>query len=353
MTRFISLLIASLLLLPAATLCAQRGDNLYSQVRQAAVEILVDRHLAGSGCIVHADGMVLTAAHVIKNVKREIEIVSSGTGRATGTVVAVDAGHDLALLKLPNRRKPYAFLPLAKEFPAAGTTSFLYGTPFFRHDVMIPGVVARNDTTFEFVDGEYIEVIPLAAMAARGFSGGPWVNARGEVIGIQSSAMSLGDALQGLAFAAPLKHARQLLKSRESTTHISLGAGVEEIGEQQPGFLETLPADASGLVVRVVHKGGAIDVAGIAINSIISAIDKKPVERRDELLRALWRHQPGDTVELTVSAPDGTQKRTVSVRLQLLGPNYTAAYPSTVFHEKGTGAYLDPRPRQNRRRNSN
>jgi len=306
---------------------AQQDDGLYSQLHQASVEILVDRRLAGCGCIVDPDGIVLTAAHVIKNANRQIEVMSASLGRLQGSLLAMDAAHDLALLKLPKRTKRHPCLQLARKPPAAGSTIYLYGSPLFRHDVMVPGLVARQQTTFEYVDGEYIEVVHIAGLVTRGFSGGPWVNREGELVGIQSSAMALGDAHQGLAFSAPLEAARQLIKSREWTKYATLGAGIEEIWEQQPGYLEKLPEDTSGLVIRVVHKGGAVDASGIAAGSIISAMDNKPVDHRDELLRLLWRHQPGEMVELEVSAADGTQKRTVSVRLGRLGPDPQTPIP--------------------------
>ena len=306
---------------------AQQDDGLYNQLRQASVEILVDRRLAGCGCIVDPDGIVLTAAHVIKNANRQIDVMSPSVGRLQASLLAIDAAHDLALLKLPVRKKPHPFLKLAKRPPAAGSTIYLYGSPLFRHDVMVPGLVARQQTTFEYVDGEYIEVIHIAGLVTRGFSGGPWVNREGDLIGIQSSAMALGDAHQGLAFSAPLEAARQLLKSGEWTKYPTLGAGIEEIWEQQPAYLEKLPEETSGLVIRVVHKGGPIDASGIAAGSIISAIDNKPVGHRDELLRLLWRHQPGEMVELEVTAADGTQNRTVPVRLGRLGPDPQAPVP--------------------------
>ena len=332
--RHLLILAGSLLLLPAAAAHGQQGNSLYSQVRQSAVEILVDRRLAGCGCIIHPEGIVLTAAHVVKNAARQVEVISSQAGRARTTVLAIDAAHDLALLKLPSRKKRYRCLQLAKDLPAAGATIFLYGTPLFRHDVMVPGVVARDETTFEYVDGEYIEVLHIAALVTRGFSGGPWVNLQGQLIGIQSSAMALGDAHQGLAFSAPLEASRQLLKSREWTEAASLGAGIEEIWEQQPAYLERVPPGTAGLVVRVLHKGGAIDASGITAGSIISTIDKKPVERRDELLRALADHQPGDTVTLAVSAPDGTQKRMVPVQLRRLGPDPGVPIPRANTEKK-------------------
>ena len=327
MKRYPSILVFLLLLLPASRAPAQQQQDLYEQIRRAAVEILVDRRLAGCGCIVDPDGLVLTAAHVVKNARTRIEVNSGTTGRVSCTLLAIDAAHDLALLKLPSGVRGTNCLRLARKPPAAGETIFLYGSPLFRHDVMVPGMAARKQATFEFVDGEYIEVLHVAGLVTRGFSGGPWVNRRGELVGVQSSAMAVGDAFQGLAFASPLEATRQLVKSRQWTRRPTLGAGMEEIWEQPPEFLEKLPEETTGLVVRVIHKGGALAASGIQVGSIIAAIDKKPVERRDEFLRALWRHKPGETIELTVSAADGTQERTITVRLLRLGPDPEAPIP--------------------------
>ena len=324
----------SLLFLPASRAPAQQQEDLYEQVRRAAVEVLVDRRLAGCGCIIDPDGLVLTAAHVVKNARTRIEVNSHTTGRADCTLLAIDAAHDLALLKLPTRVRATNCLRFARRPPAAGETIFLYGSPLFRHDVMVPGMAARQQATFEFVDGEYIEVLHVAGLVTRGFSGGPWVNRRGELVGVQSSAMAVGDAFQGLAFASPLEATRQLVKSRQWTRQPTLGAGIEEIWEQPPEYLGKIPEETTGLVIRVIHKGGAIAASGIQVGSIITAIDKKPVERRDEFLRTLWRHKPGETIELTVSTADGTQGRTVTVRLLRLGPDPEAPIPQAVLKQE-------------------
>ena len=78
MKRYPSILVFSLLLLPVSQAPAQQQEDLYEQVGRAAVEILVDRRLAGCGCIVDPDGLVLTAAHVVKNARTRIEVVTEG-----------------------------------------------------------------------------------------------------------------------------------------------------------------------------------------------------------------------------------------------------------------------------------
>ncbi len=289
--------------------------TLYDRLKQASVEVLVHRRLGGSGCIVGSDGVVLTAAHVLAHSKQNVEVLTPTGCRLPASLIAIDEGHDLALLQLPRQSGGYPALALAKEMPAAGERIHLFGAPLFRHAVMLQGSVARNGTTFEYVEGHYIEVVHVCGATAKGVSGGPWVNARGEVVAVQSSMMSLGNAVQGIAFVAPIDAIRHLLATKQSPAVTTLGTGVEELWEQPPEFLKAVDRNAEGLVLRQVKKQGPAAKSRIGEGEIITAIDGKPVHLRDELLRAVRNKKVGEKVTLTVLNAHGENQRQVEVRL--------------------------------------
>jgi S1-C subfamily serine protease len=114
--------------------CAAGGDDslesLYSRVQPAAVEILVEGHLAGSGCLVDKDGLVLTAAHVRGKPDRACEVNVSALGRLRAAFVAVDLGHDLVLLRLPPRAEKK--VPGTVDRPSLASETLKQGTPCSR-----------------------------------------------------------------------------------------------------------------------------------------------------------------------------------------------------------------------------
>jgi len=288
---------------------------LYHRLQAASVEVLVGRVLAGSGCVVDPDGTVLTALHMIPPGDASIEIRLPGGQRLPATWIAADVGHDLALLQLPPREGGYAALSLAAAMPAAGTSVSLFGAPLFRHAVLVPGAVARQGTTFEYVNNNYIEVVHVSGMAAGGFSGGPWVDAQGAVIGVQSATMTTKGFQQGICFAVPVEAVRGLLATRQSPTTPTLGAAVEELWEQPAEYVRSLDAEVQGLVAKKAHAQGPAAAAGIQEGEIITAIGTQPVVLRDELLRAVWQLPAGDPVTLTVRDRQGQNPREVVVRL--------------------------------------
>ncbi len=304
---------------PAITLAeADDGGQLYDRLKRASVEILVERRLAGTGCVIQDDGLILTAAHLFRQSRNEIEVLMADRVRLPATLIAVDEGHDLALLELPKRETPIPHIPLAEQMAAPGKHAFLFGTPLFRHAVMIRGVVARKGTTCEFVDGHYVEVMHVGAIAPKGTSGGPWVNGRGEVIGVQSSGMALGDAQQGIAFVAPLPAVRKLVESKKSAKTPTLGIAVEELWEQPPQYLKKIDRQVTGVVAKIVKKDGQAAKTGIVKNEIISAVDGRPVQFRDDFVQAVRRRSVGNSVKLTVLDAEGKKRREVSIPLVAL-----------------------------------
>lgn len=300
---------------------------LYAKARQALVDVLVDGRLEGSGFFVDPAGLVLTAAHVVGEPNRRIQVLTAADRRLPMAVVAVDLGHDLALLRVDINReaidKPEAALPaesfpalsLAECLPKPGEDVYLLGTPLFRRGVMIRGMMAQPETTFEFYLDRYVEVCHVAATVPGGMSGGPWLNSRGQVFGVQSAVMSKNAIPLGVADAVPLSALRSLRERGRHAATATIGAGVEEPWQQDASFWKRFPQDTEGLVVRVVTKDGPADRAGLKQWDMITAVDGQPVRAVDQMVRLIRAHKPGQTVRLDVLGPDGTGRRELNVRL--------------------------------------
>jgi len=291
------------------------GGELYSRLKQASIEVLVDDHLNGSGALVSAEGLAITAAHVIGRPGVRVEILSPVAGRRKAEFVAVDLGHDLALLRVEPREGGYPFLPVAQALPPPGDAVYLLGTPIFRHTVMFRGIMACEESSFEHLNPGYVAVTTLAATVPSGTSGGPWVDRQGALIGVQSGVMSNGGTPVGVAFAGLLGGVRRLLETQQSASTPNLGAAVEETWQQGRDVLDRFPPQVEGLVVKLLQADGPAARGGLKQFDLIVAADGQPVRVPNELLRLVRQKKPGESVTLSVLGPDGTGKRDVAVTL--------------------------------------
>ena len=293
-----------------------KAKPLYAKVAPACLEILVGGRLDGSATIVSKEGLVLTACHVIRKKSKRYEALSPNLGRHPLKLVCTDRSHDLALLSLPKRENPYPFLPIAKNIPNEGRPSYLFGAPVFRHNLLITGYVAKKKSSFEWYDGAFAETFAIAGIGAGGTSGGPWLNARGEIIGVQVASMTLGEVHQGIASAIPPTAIRSLIEKKTTVVTPTMQAAVEEIWGQSPEFLEKIKPNTKGLLLRQVAKGGVAAKVGLKDEEIILKVGGKRIfERIEPFMQMLRRKKPGDTLLLHVADSKGEGQRAVKIKL--------------------------------------
>jgi S1-C subfamily serine protease len=316
-------------LIPASTAGEEAPPSLeqvYERVRQATVEVLVDGHLAGSGCFVEQDGLVLTAAHVLGQPGRGVEVLSTVAGRLRATLVAVDLGHDLVLFRVPPRAGGYPWLTLAATMPGPGSDVFLFGAPVFRHGVLQRGLMARPDLTFEY-QSHFVEFAQVAALVQEGTSGAPWLNRQGELFGVQSGSISTKSCPAGVANVSPVPAVRALLASKRNAATPTLGAFVDEIWVLQADALRRFPPGTEGMVIQDLAADGPAASAGLKKNEVITAVAGQPIRLRDDFVRRIWQCTPGQSIELTVLSPDGTGTRQVTVPIGSLEVGWPQAPP--------------------------
>lgn len=290
--------------------------NLYKKAKSACLEVHVNGRIVASGWIADPSGLAFTSFSATEG--EEIE-VSGSFGRVDAKIVAVDRGPDLVVVQLPKRDKPYPFLRVAKKAPPVGRDLYLYGIGIGRHGLMLPGRVARAETGYEFIRTEeyqgYIHVFYVAGSSPWGMSGGPWMNAQGEVVGGQSAMMLIRGVPVEIAFVAPRDSIAALLKNKSTTSVATLGCAFEELTEQQSYFIERFPKKTRGLVARVVFEDGPLDKSVIRELDVIVAIDGKPVQLRNELVRYVRSKKAGTEVEIQYLRPDDSEKRTTKLKI--------------------------------------
>ncbi len=325
--RSVSLTLLLAVSLTAAYLATGAGDQaarpfdgaaVYETLRRASVKVLVDGHMDGSGCFVDAEGLVLTASHVVKGKAGRIEVLSPVMGRLPARPIAVDPGNDLALLRVEGGRKPFPWLKVAERMPAPTATVLLFCSPLWRHDLVLKGSVARLAPSYCWQPGLrcYIRSFYIAGASPVGSSGGCWVDTRGRVVGVQCGYLNNEDKSPvGIAFASPPDAIRKLLATKRSREAATLGGAVEELWTQPTGFIARLPKGTEGIVTAALHKDGPLAKAGLTKESTITAAEGKPVAYLDDLLAIVRSKQPGDQITLKVIEPIGKPQREVRVRL--------------------------------------
>jgi serine protease Do len=313
------LAVAALVLIAGSSLSADAASlaGVYRRCLDACPEVLISGRHVGTAWVAGTDGSVVTAGHLFEIRQPQIELLFADNRRVAARLVAVDRGHDLALLEVDRSSLQAKPLKLAARPPEVGDEVYQFGAPLFRSGTLQPGRVAGEQPKFEFQASitDYAEGVSVAAMMQGGTSGGPWLNRRGEVVGVQSSTVSLDGKPVGLAFMAPAPAIQRLLKTRISAETPTPGLGVDELWQQSPEFLEQLPAGTRGLVAAVVREKGPAASAGVIPRDVLIEADGQPLVRIADLPRAVRRHRPGATVEFVVLRPGESDLRRLKVVL--------------------------------------
>jgi serine protease Do len=292
-------------MLLAGTAWADPDPALYERAVQASLEVLEDDRFGGSGFIIDPTGLAITAAHVVNEPHRRLEVRSPAAGRLRVQVLARDVGNDVALLQLPPRAEGYPTLPLAKARPPVGAEVYLLGAPLYQHAVLLSGRIARQRETFEYLsdEGYYLRTVHLSAPSPVGTSGGPWMNWQGQVVGLQSGLMKDDAAPVGIAYMAPLDALLALVARGKNAQTMTIRVGFEEMWEQPHEFLTRFPQRTEGVVAARVRGGGPGALAGLKERDVVTHVDAEKISLRDEMMRRVRRTAPGATLRFTVLRP--------------------------------------------------
>jgi len=246
---------------------------------------------AGSGVLFTPDGYLLTNAHVVRGAKRVGVALTDGSA-LEGSVVGADEPTDLAVIAVDGSRLPYAELGGSAKL-RVGQLVVAIGNPLGFSSTVSAGVVSALGRTMRATSGRLMEGIIQSDVALNpgnsGNSGGPLVDSRGRVVGI-NTAMILG--AQGLSFSVPIDTAQWVLGQLMTTGHVRRGyLGIA--GQNLPlarGTARRLGlAQDAGVEVMRVERGGPAAEAGVVAGDVIVAADGEPVRSVDDLHRLLGR----------------------------------------------------------------
>jgi serine protease Do len=254
------------------------------------------RRSSGSGFFISAEGEIITNFHVVEEAD-SIEIELSDDTRYKVTVVGRDPATDIALLKVekPDRRFPALDLG-ESEGVRVGEWVMAVGNPLAMDHTATVGVVSGKGRVLGLSDSSFENFIQTDAAINLGNSGGPLVNLRGEVIGINSAINAAGE---NLGFAVPINTVKQILpqlRERGRVVRGYLGISVRNVDQDTAEAFRL--SGRSGAFVEMVVEGHAADKGGVKHGDVIVDLDGEPVADTRDLIDTVSAMAPGTKVKL-------------------------------------------------------
>jgi len=290
---------------------------------------------AGTGMIISPNGLVLTNNHVIAGAS-SIEVTLYGQSRPRpARVVGTDPAHDVALLQIEGANNlptvtfgDSAALQVGDPVVAIGNALALQGSP-----TVTQGIVSALNRTITASDNGFQEtisgMIQTDAPISSGNSGGPLVDAEGDVVGMNTAVITSSGqtAAQNLGFAESINSVLPIVKALESNPAAYTGQQNSSPSQGQEAFLGVgiqtltpaldaqlgLPSTQTGALVDYVYPGSAAAGAGIQPGNVITAVNGVAVTSAASLASQIRALAPGQMVAVTVVTQSGTQTLNVTL----------------------------------------
>lgn len=268
----------------------------------------------GSGFIINEDGYILTNYHVIEGAQGITVTLSDGT-EVSATVVNYDAEKDLAMIKLKEGTKVPAVAELGDSdelYPGAEVIAI--GTPLSKNlaYTLTKGIISGNDRTIKTESGTSVHLLQTDAAINSGNSGGPLVNTKGQVIGINSmklGSQSTGSAtVEGIGFAIPINEVKSKIDTL-SKQILNLGIKIRQIDSSIAERYNL----KEGLYVASVDEYSPAEKGGLKIGDVIVECDGKSVKTFDDLKDIKQSKDVGDTMNIKVVR----DKKTIDLKVVL------------------------------------
>jgi serine protease Do len=292
-------------------------------------------HGLGSGVIISPDGYIVTNNHVVEGAT-DIRVTMSNREVLSAKLIGTDPLTDLAVIKVDGTNLPSVpWGDSAKVHP--GQTVLAFGNPYgFRFTVTRGIISALNrpnpDASDRHKPGEFIQT---DAAINPGNSGGALVDARGELIGINTFLISSNGSFSGMGFAIPTQIVQPTVDTliRDGkVSHGVIGIGISDVTPENAKFFQM--RTASGAIVTQVEPNSAGVKAGMRTGDVITKLDGQPVTDAGELQMQVGQKHPGDTIHLEVMRDGKTMS--IPVTLEAMGENSSRA---TAGAEHGKGRW--------------
>jgi serine protease Do len=291
----------------------------------------------GSGFIVDPKGVILTNYHVVENMSGIMVKLQSGE-QLRGTVVGSDEETDIAVIKVNAGRDLPSVTFGDSDQMQVGDWVLAIGSPFGLEQTVTAGIISTKERQTD-PGASFRRFIQTDAAINRGNSGGPLVNMRGEVIGINSQiATSTGD-YNGIGFALPTNIASSVYKQLMTTGKVRRGYLGVFLDSVKPEFARVYQMQsAKGAIIKDVADGkGPAASAGIQTNDIVVEFNGQPVENAQDLINKVASTPVGDTVDVAYlrEVNDKLERRAARITVGERPARGNNSAPSVKEDDKG------------------
>ena len=292
-------------------------------------------HGLGSGVIISPDGYIVTNNHVIDGAV-DIRVTMSNREVLAAKLVGADPLTDLAVIKVNGTNLPS--VPWGNSASLhPGQTVLAFGNPYGYRFTVTRGIISalnrpNPDASDRRKPGEFIQT---DAAINPGNSGGALVDARGELIGINTFLISSSGSFSGMGFAIPSQIVQPTVETliRDGkVTHAFIGVQISDVTPDNAKFFQMNKAE--GAVITEVQPDAPGAKAGLRTGDVITELDGKPMTDAGQLQMTVGQKRPGDTIHLRVVRD--SKPTSISVTLEALGGGRGA---ETAGGERGKGRW--------------
>ena len=249
----------------------------------------------GSGFIISADGFVLTNAHVVEGAD-EVFVTLTDKREFKAKIIGSDRRTDVALVKIEGNNLPRLTMGDSSKL-RVGEWVIAIGSPFGLENTVTAGIISANSRD----TGDYLPLIQTDVAVNPGNSGGPLINMRGEVVGINSQIYSRSGGYMGISFAVPIDEAMRVSQQLKTLGRVVRGRIGVQIGEVTKEVAESLGLPrAQGALVARVEPGSPAEKAGLEAGDIITHFNGTIIDKSGDLPRLVGNTKPGANSTLTV-----------------------------------------------------
>lgn len=278
----------------------------------------------GSGIIIRSDGIVLTNFHVVDHAEK-VTIQFSGDEKTKyqAKVLGTDEKTDLAVLRVlnpPNRQ--LATLSFGNsDTLEVGDWALAVGNPFgLTHSVSFGIISAKGRSHMGILDIE--DFIQTDAAINPGSSGGPLLNAQGEIIGVNSAIFSQGGGFVGIGFAVPARIAREVVDQLIRNGRVVrgwIGLAAQDMDRELARYFKT--PDPDGALVSQITPNGPAEKAQLRPGDVIVRYENTPVRDAGDLKSLVGGSPSGSTAAIEVLREGKSRKVSVKIAEQPLSPD--------------------------------
>lgn len=253
----------------------------------------------GTGVVISSDGEIVTNHHVVEGAKTVRVRLAGATDTVEADVLASDAGNDLALVKLKNPADLTAAVFADPEGLAVGdpVVAVGYALDLDGGPSVTTGIISALNRTLTLNDGALNGLVQTDAAISSGNSGGPLVNLKGEIVGINTAVArdDFSTAANNIGFAIGVK---EVLRNVDVLRAEANGDKKDE------GYLGVALGDRSdggtGAVVTQIAPDSPAEKSGLKVDDVILEVNDTPITGQGALIGVIRDSKPGDTVSMRV-----------------------------------------------------